>query len=179
MDRDLEDDLRAAIVTTPHWPKKGVMFRDIWPALHNPKLRARIIRELSLSFQDAKVDAIVGIESRGFVIAMGMAEAMGKALVPVRKLGKLPPPVIGENYSLEYGSETIEISKGIIRKGERVVIADDLLATGGTARAAANLIERSGGIVVGYAFVIELPALRGRQKLGSGSVVSLVSFEGE
>jgi adenine phosphoribosyltransferase len=171
--------IRSKVRTVPNWPIDGVMFRDITTILTD----AKAFRETCDIFYDRyineSIDKIVGIDARGFLFGAVLAYKMGIGLVPVRKKGKLPYKTIEESYSLEYGEATIAIHEDAIEKGDRVVIVDDLIATGGTIGAAANLVEKLGGEIVECAVVIELPDLKGREKLGKHKIFAIMEFEGD
>jgi adenine phosphoribosyltransferase len=169
---DFEKHLR----TVPNFPKDGIMFKDITTVLKNKKLFERTAKELYKIYKGKKIDKVVGIESRGFMFGATLAYKLGAGFVPVRKPSKLPAKKISASYELEYGTNTLEIHADAIKKGERVLIHDDLLATGGTAAAACQLVEELGGEIVGVCFLIELEFLNGRQKLGKRDVVSLLNI---
>ena len=173
-------DIKALIRTIPDYPKPGVQFRDITMLMADPAGLRAAIDGLVLPFLTAGIDEVVGIEARGFILGGAVAHELGRGFVPVRKKGKLPHKTIGQDYSLEYGVDTIEIHADAIDPGDRVLLIDDLIATGGTAEAAIELIRRSGGELVGAAFVIDLPDLGGAEKLRAKDVHvhTLVSFEG-
>jgi adenine phosphoribosyltransferase len=160
----------------PDYPKPGVTFRDITPLLGDADGFQRSIDELVERFADVAVDRVLGIEARGFIIAAPLAYRIAAGFVPVRKAGKLPWAVAREEYELEYGTDKLEIHRDGIRPGERVLIIDDVLATGGTARAAGRLVEALGGVVAGMGFVIELEPFGGRVTLGERQVESLVRY---
>ena len=163
----------------PDFPKKGIIFRDMTKALNDPDGLRLVIDSLSDCVKDIDFDIIGGIESRGFIIGMPLAYNMHKAFLPVRKKGKLPCETIEESYDLEYGSATIEIDKTAIHPGDRVVLIDDLIATGGTMKAACRLVERLGGKVIGILFLMELVDLKGRDVLKDYPVYSVIQYEGE
>ncbi len=175
--------IKSKIRTIPDYPKKGIMFRDITTLIKDPVGFRVVVDSLTQRYihSQFRFDTIVGIESRGFIIGAALAYALGKGFVPIRKKGKLPAEVEYQEYALEYGTDRIEIHKDALRKGERVLIVDDLLATGGTAMAAAALVEKLGGEVVEMAFVVDLPEVGGRKKLlGKGyKIFTLTEFEGE
>ncbi len=171
-----EAELKARVRDIPDYPKKGIMFRDITPLLKDPGAFAACIDELARRLDGKRFDYIAGIEARGFIIGSALAHRMGKGFVPIRKKGKLPYQKVSAQYSLEYGTETIEMHSDAIEKGSSTVIVDDLLATGGTAAAAASLVRSVGGDVAAYAFVIELAGLKGRQKLGNREVIALAKY---
>jgi adenine phosphoribosyltransferase len=170
-----EDRIRKAIRDIPDYPKPGILFKDITPLLKEPALFAQCIDELAVRLKGAKIDYVVGIESRGFIVGAALAMAMGKGFIPIRKKGKLPHDKVEESYDLEYGSATIEMHRDAIKKGQSVVIVDDVLATGGTAKAAIRLVEGVGGKVSALAFVIELRKLNGRKSL-KGESISLIEY---
>ena len=173
-------NLKEKIRTIPHWPKQGVMFRDITTLLKDPDGFNHAIDEFVKRYRTAKIDKVVGIESRGFILAGAVAHRLNVGFVPVRKPGKLPHKTIKEEYELEYGKDAIEIHEDAIERGDNVLIMDDLIATGGTVSAAVKLIENLGGNIVECAFVIGLPDLKGMEKLAKNyKVFTLVDFEGE
>jgi adenine phosphoribosyltransferase len=173
-------DLKSLIRTIPDYPRKGILFRDITTLIANPAGLRAAIDGLVWPFLTAGIDHVAGIEARGFILGGAVAHELGRGFVPIRKKGKLPSRTIGQDYSLEYGVDTIEIHADAIREGDRVLLVDDLIATGGTAEAATELIRRSGGELVAAAFVIDLPDLGGANRLAAKDVVvhTLVSFEG-
>jgi len=175
----MSESIKSKIRTIPHWPKKGVMFRDITTLLSDPLGFRETIDLLYDRYDDKKIDMIVGIESRGFIVGAPLAYLLQCGFVPIRKPGKLPGEVVCEEYTLEYGTDKIEIHKDSIKNGDRIVIVDDLLATGGTANAARNLVKKLGGEIVEITFVIELPELKGRDKIQGENIYSIVAFEGE
>ena len=173
--------IKSRIRTIPHYPHQGIMFRDITTLLKDPVGLRATIQEIVSRYKDMKIDKVAGIESRGFIIGTPVAYELGLGFVPVRKKGKLPAETVGRDYQLEYGSDRIEIHTDAIRKGDRVLLVDDLIATGGTAEAAAGLIQDMGGAVVECCFVIDLPDVGGRkrlEKLGH-KVFALCEFEGD
>ncbi|HYM98348.1 MAG TPA: adenine phosphoribosyltransferase [Aestuariivirgaceae bacterium] len=173
-------DIKRYIRTIPDYPRPGIMFRDITTLLANMHAFRASVDELTWPFLNANIKYVAGIEARGFILGGAVAHELGRGFVPIRKKGKLPARVIGQEYSLEYGVDTIEIHADAIREGDRLLLVDDLVATGGTSNAAIDLIRRSGGEVVAAAFVIELADLGGAQKLRDRGVKvhTLVSFEG-
>ena len=173
--------IKSLIRTVPHYPKKGVMFRDITTLLKDPVGLRVTINELVNRYTGVRLDKIAGVESRGFIIGSALAYQLGVGFVPVRKKGKLPAETIGQDYQLEYGTDRVEIHVDAINKGEKVLLVDDLIATGGTAEAATSLIEEAGGEIIECCFVIDLPDLGGRKRLeGKGyKVFTLCEFEGE
>lgn len=172
---------KSLIRTIPHYPKQGIMFRDITTLLKDPVGFHLAINDLVSRYAHEKIDKIVGIESRGFIIGAAMAYQLRKGFVPIRKKGKLPAQTVGHDYDLEYGSDRVEIHVDAIEKGEKVLLVDDLIATGGTAEAATALIEEVGGEIVECCFVIDLPGIGGRKRLESKGykVFALCEFEGE
>lgn len=166
--------LKARIRDVPDFPQAGVLFRDITPLLADPEAFRLAVDGMAAPF--GGIDHVVAIESRGFILGAPVAYRLGAGLVLVRKSGKLPAATLREDYGLEYGTNTVEIHEDAIRAGERVVIVDDVLATGGTVRAAANLVERLGATVVGVSLLIELSFLGGRERLGSYAVSSLITY---
>jgi adenine phosphoribosyltransferase len=173
--------IKSRIRTVPHYPKQGVMFRDITTLLKDPVGLRTTVNELANRYSGMKIDKVAGIESRGFIIGAAVAYKLGLGFVPIRKKGKLPAQSVGHDYELEYGVDRIEVHVDAIDKGERVLLVDDLIATGGTAEAAVKLIESLGGAVVGCCFVIDLPDLGGRKRLErhGQEVFSLCEFEGD
>lgn len=173
-------DLKSFIRTIPDHPKPGVLFRDITTLLIDPRGLRAAIDGLVLPFLKTRIDLIAGIEARGLILGGAVAHELGKGFVPVRKKGKLPHKTIGQEYQLEYGVDAVEIHADAIAAGQRVLLVDDLVATGGTAEAAAELVRRSGGELVAAAFVIDLPDLGGTQRLRRQGIKvhALVSFEG-
>jgi len=173
--------IKSKIRTVPHYPKQGIQFRDITTLLKDPVGFRATIDELAQRYKDAKLDKIAGIEARGFIFGAALAYALGKGFVPIRKKGKLPAATIGHDYALEYGTDRIEIHTDAIQQGEKVLLIDDLIATGGTAEAACILIEKMGGKIVECCFIIDLPDIGGRarlEKLGQ-TVFALCEFEGD
>ena len=173
--------IKSKIRTVPHYSKKGIQFRDITTVLKDPASFRATVDELVLRYKDVKIDKIVGIEARGFIFGAPLAYALGKGFVPIRKKGKLPAATIGHDYALEYGTDRIEIHTDAIEKGEKVLLVDDLIATGGTAEAACKLIENMGGEIVECCFVIDLPDIGGRARLErhGQKVFALCEFEGD
>jgi adenine phosphoribosyltransferase len=158
------------------FPKQGISYKDITPLLMDPQASALALKELTKSLQNQQIDKLVGIESRGFLFGFLMAQALNIPFIPIRKPGKLPSKTLSQSYDLEYGSDTIEIHHDAIKKGDRVIIHDDLLATGGTASAACQLVNKLGGELVQINFIIELSALNGRQHLPQDKVNSLIQY---
>ncbi len=171
------DDLKKLIREVPNFPKPGINFYDITTLLKHPEGLRQTVDALAAQFRGEKVDAIVGVEARGFIFAPALAYHMGAGFVPVRKPNKLPADRASISYDLEYGQDTLEIHRDAIGDGHRVIIADDLLATGGTAKAVVDLVEGLGGRIVGLVFVVELEFLRGREKLAGYDVRSLIKYQ--
>jgi len=174
--QDLEDLIR----TIPDYPKPGIMFRDITTLLADPKGLKKAIKHMAKPFEHENVGAVAGIEARGFILGGAIADRLECGFIPIRKKGKLPWKTIGQEYTLEYGVDVIEVHEDAIGNGTRVLIVDDLIATGGTAEAAAKLVQRSGGTIVGATFIVDLPDLGGMKRLSELGVEShaLVSFGG-
>jgi adenine phosphoribosyltransferase len=172
-------DLSKYIRSIPDFPKKGIDFKDVTTIWKDPTGFQLAVDQFLAKYFGQKIDKVVGIESRGFVFGAALALRLHAGFVPVRKKGKLPASVISEEYALEYGTDTIEIHKDAIQKGEKILLHDDLLATGGTMQAAAKLITKLGGEIVGISFLVELTSLKGRTKLVPYDVFSLIQFEGE
>jgi adenine phosphoribosyltransferase len=170
------DSLKARIRHIPDFPKPGILFYDITTLLNDRQGFRDSVDALVGPFRQTPVDQVVGIESRGFILAGAVAQAIGAGFVPIRKKGKLPSKCVGEDYSLEYGAHTLEIHEDAVARGQRVLVIDDVLATGGTAKAAANLVRRIGGDVVGLSFLIELNFLNGRDKLPGEEVYSVMQY---
>jgi adenine phosphoribosyltransferase len=170
-------NLKNSIRTISDWPKPGIMFRDITSLLQNPEAFKQCCDELYERYKDVKIDAIAGIESRGFIFGSVLAYKLGVSFVLIRKPGKLPGEIEREEYDLEYGSDAIEIHKDAIKKGDKVLVVDDLIATGGTVCAAVNLVRKLGGEVIECAFIIDLPDLKGKDKLDC-PVFTMIEFEG-
>ena len=173
--------IRNSIITIPNYPKQGILFRDITSLLEDPIAFRTSIDLLIEHYKDKKIDKVVGTEARGFIFAAPLALALGVGFVPVRKPNKLPRHVFREEYQLEYGTDTLEMHCDAIKPNERVLIIDDLLATGGTVAATAKLIQKAGGIAEDAAFVINLPDLQGKAKLTEMGIncYTLVDFAGE
>jgi adenine phosphoribosyltransferase len=173
--------IKSRIRTIPHYPKPNIMFRDITSLLKDPTGFRTTIDELVSRYADMGIDKVAGIEARGFIVGAPLAYALNKGFVPIRKKGKLPAETVGHDYELEYGTDRIEIHTDAISPGERVLLVDDLLATGGTAEAATKLIGKIGGKIVECCFVIDLPDVGGRKRLEKQgySVFALCEFEGD
>ena len=173
---DLTTEVEAIIRNVPDFPKPGIQFKDITPLLSDSELLAKVIAHFHDHYASKKIDVIVGVESRGFLFGIPLALSLGVPFVPARKKGKLPADKIEYSYDLEYGSATLEMHRDAITAGQRVVIIDDLLATGGTANATGQLVQQLGGEVASFAFVIELGFLNGRQAIGDCDVLSLINY---
>jgi len=173
--------LKSLIRTIPHYPKQGIQFRDITTLLKDPIGFRMVIDAFAQHYAAQSIDKVAGIEARGFIIGAALAYKLGVGFVPIRKSGKLPAETIGHDYALEYGADRVEIHTDAIAQGERVLLVDDLIATGGTAEASVALLQKLGGVVVGCAFVINLPDLGGSQRLSDAGLVpySLCEFEGD
>jgi adenine phosphoribosyltransferase len=173
--------VKSKIRTVPDWPKNGIMFRDITTLLKDRTGFNHLIDLLVQRYEGAKIDVVAGIESRGFITGAVLARELGVGFVPIRKLGKLPAETVSEEYQLEYGIDKIEMHKDAIQEGDKVLLVDDLIATGGTAVAACNLIKQLGGDVVECSFIVDLPDLGGMKKLEEAGykVFNVVEFEGE
>jgi len=172
-------DLRSVIRSIPDFPKKGILFRDITTLLKEPAALAEAIDRLSNRYAGAGIEKVVCIESRGFVLGGALAQRLHAGFVPVRKPGKLPAETLREEYALEYGTDAVEIHRDAIQAGDRVLIHDDLLATGGTAAATCKLVESLGGRILGIAFLVELSFLKGRDRLRAYDVFSVVEYSSE
>ncbi len=170
------DTLKAKIRHVPDFPKAGILFYDVTTLLRDPQGLRVAIDSLSLPFEGRGVDLVVGIESRGFILGAAVADRIGAGFVLVRKVGKLPSATIRASYSLEYGTDSLEMHKDAIEPGQRVLIVDDLLATGGTAAAAVSLVKQLGGTVEGLAFLIELLELKGRDKLPGEQLTTILQY---
>ena len=167
---------RAAIRDVPDFPQPGILFKDITPVLADPALFRDVIDYFAETYSSAEVDVVVGIESRGFIFGAPLALELGAAFVPIRKPGKLPHEKVRIDYALEYGNDSLEAHRDAVADGQRVLVVDDVLATGGTASAATRLVKQLGGEVVGLCFLVELGFLNGRQKLDSVEVHSLLTY---
>ncbi|MHC4430325.1 MAG: adenine phosphoribosyltransferase [Planctomycetota bacterium] len=170
-------DLRRFIRDIPDWPKEGILFRDITPLLADPEAFSAAIDALSAGFTDAGIEYVAAVEARGFIFGSAVAERLGAGFVPIRKAGKLPAQTESVTYDLEYGTDSLEVHVDAVGSGAKVLMVDDLLATGGTMAAACKLVEKIGGQVAGIVFLIELAALRGADKLSDYEVTSIISFE--
>ncbi len=174
----IDQRLRAAVRDVPDFPKPGIIFKDITPILKDPGLCEAVVERMAEPINPETIDVVVGIESRGFLFGLMLAQRLGKPFVPVRKVGKLPYDTVQQEYALEYGSATIEMHADAFPVGSRLLIHDDLLATGGTVTAASHLIERLGGHIAGYTFIICLDFLNGRDRLAtfSSQIHTLLSY---
>jgi adenine phosphoribosyltransferase len=172
-------DLKETIRSISDWPIKGVIFRDLTTLMQDPAAFRESCDILYNRYKDMGIDKIVGIDARGFVFGAVLAYKMGIGFVPVRKIGKLPCKTIQETYSLEYGSDTLEIHEDALEKGEKIIIVDDLIATGGTVGATVKLVGKLGADLIECAFIVELPDLKGREKIPGCKVFAITQFEGE
>jgi len=169
-------DLKRYIRDVPDWPKEGILFRDITPLLINPAAFEAAVDALCADFMDAGVEYVAAVEARGFIFGAAVAEKLGVGFVPIRKKGKLPWRTETISYDLEYGTDALEVHCDAVENGGKVLMVDDLLATGGTMAAACKLIEKIGGIVAGIAFLVELADLQGREKIANYKVASVISY---
>jgi adenine phosphoribosyltransferase len=169
-------DLKERIRDVPDWPEQGVVFRDITPLLRDPEALDQTVRDLAEWGEGRSPDLVLGAEARGFILGAAIARQIGCGFVPARRPGKLPPETVGATYALEYGQNSLELHPETIRAGDRVLIHDDVLATGGTVEAIAGLVEGLGGEVAGVAFIIELTFLGGRERLSKYDLHSLISY---
>ena len=170
------DDLRAKIREVPDFPKPGILFYDITTLLREADAFREVIDRMAAAVKDERIDLVVGMESRGFIFAAPLADRLGAGFVPVRKLGKLPAETIEVEYDLEYGTATLEIHRDAISPGQRVLVVDDLLATGGTVLGTIELVQRLGGEIAGLSFMVELTGLDGRAKLGDFKIHTLLAY---
>ncbi|MCP3057791.1 adenine phosphoribosyltransferase [Myxococcus sp. K38C18041901] len=175
-DTTLVDDLKACLRDVPDFPKPGIVFKDITPVLADPRLFGRVVNAMSAPFRGQHISKVVGVEARGFLLGAPLALALGAGFVPARKPGKLPYRSVVERYSLEYGADGLEMHEDALVPGERVLLVDDVLATGGTAEAAARLVTRLGGELVGFSFLIHLGFLDGARRLSPTPVTTLLTF---
>ncbi|MFV2197299.1 adenine phosphoribosyltransferase [Nocardiopsis sp. LOL_012] len=171
----VSDLIRSRVRDVPDFPKPGIVFKDITPLLGDREAFGAAVRQLTEPFRDAGVDRVLGLEARGFIFGAPVALALGAGFVPARKPGKLPSETLGQAYDLEYGTATVEIHSDAIPRGGRVLVVDDVLATGGTGRAAVDLVRRAGGTVVGFSVLMELSVLAGREKLSDVELHTLLS----
>ena len=173
----IADEVREMIRTIPNFPKEGIMFRDITTAVKDAKTLNKMIDFIYEQFKDEKIDYVAGLESRGFIFGAPVACKLNAGFIPIRKPNKLPAETISETYELEYGTDTLEMHADALKSGDRVLIVDDLLATGGTCSASCNLVKKIGANVIGCAFIIELDILQGRNKLPKNcKIVSMVNY---
>jgi adenine phosphoribosyltransferase len=170
------EHLKTRIRNVPDFPKAGILFYDITTLLKEASGLRAAIDSMSLPFQDLGIDVVVGVESRGFIFGAAVADRIGAGFIPVRKPGKLPSKTVRQTYALEYGTDSLEVHEDAVNAGQRVLIVDDLLATGGTARATADLVEGLGGTVQAFAFLIELVELNGRARLDGHAVHSVLKY---
>lgn len=170
------DDLKKLVREVPDFPQKGIIFKDITPLLQNPEGLRGTVETISNHYKNKKIDIVVGAEARGFILAPAIAFNIGAGFVPVRKHGKLPYEKISMSYALEYGTDTLEIHKDGIKKGQQVLMVDDLLATGGTMAACCKLVESLGGKIIGCAFLIDLTFLNGKKALNKYDVFSIIKY---
>jgi len=175
---NVHERIKSAVRDVPDFPKKGILFRDITPILADPVLCRDIVTEMKVLANGLSIDAVIGIESRGFLFGLMLAERLVAPFIPVRKIGKLPFRTVSHEYALEYGSAIMEMHVDAVKPGMRVLIHDDLLATGGTAAAAAELVKSQGGVVCGFSFIISLDSLGGQKKLlpYSRNIQTLVNY---
>jgi len=177
--QQLEAEIAQAIRSIPGFPKPGIVFRDITTLLKDPRRFSDAVDALCAPFADVGIDKVASVEARGFVFGAALALRLNAGFVPVRKPGKLPAEVLRREYALEYGTDAVEIHRDAVAPGERILLHDDLLATGGTMEAACGLIEELGGVIVGVSFLVELTFLHGRQRLSRYPIHSLVQYESE
>ena len=170
-------DLKRYIRDIPDWPKEGILFRDITPLLLNPKAFTAAVEALCADFTEAGIEYVAAVEARGFIFGAAVAEKLGAGFVPIRKKGKLPWQTESVSYDLEYGTDTLEVHSDAVKSGGKVLMVDDLLATGGTMAAACKLIEKIGGTIAGIAFLIELAGLQGREKIADYKVASIITYD--
>ena len=169
-------NLKDKVAEYPNFPKKGILFRDFSPILKDPSSLSLVVDEFAKKYHPNDIDVFAGIESRGFILACALVQKYNKGMILLRKAGKLPGKTVKVSYSIEYGKAQMEIQKTALEKNERVLICDDLLATGGTAKAAAKLVEKLGAKVIGFAFIIELTSLKGIEKIKEYRTESLVVY---
>ena len=170
------EDLKGVIREIPDWPKEGILFYDVTTLLKQGACYEKTIQAMLEPYKESRIDLVLGMEARGFIFAPTVAYALNAGFIPVRKPGKLPAPTFHENYELEYGTDRLEIHQDAIKPGERVLIVDDLIATGGTAEATAKLAEKMGAEVVGFSFAIELTFLNGKERLSKYNVHSVLKY---
>lgn len=170
-------DLGRYIRSIPDWPKKGILFRDITPLLADPEAFAAAVNTLCADFVEAGIEYVAAVEARGFIFGAAVAKKLGAGFVPIRKKDKLPGQTESITYDLEYGTDTLEVHRDAVKSGAKILMVDDLLATGGTMAAACKLIEKIAGQVVGVVFLIELADLGGRKKIGHYKITSIITYE--
>ena len=170
------EDLKSYIRDIPGFPKEGIVFKDITPLLKDGKKFKEAVDLIADKFKDKKIDVVLNVEARGFIFGATVAYRLGAGIVPIRKKGKLPYKTVSATYALEYGTDTLEMHEDALKPGMRVLIVDDLLATGGTAKATAELVEKVGGKIIGFAFLIELAFLKGRENLKNYDIFSLIKY---
>ncbi|MHC4557742.1 MAG: adenine phosphoribosyltransferase [Planctomycetota bacterium] len=170
-------DLKMCIRSIPDWPKKGILFRDITPLLADPKAFEAAVNALCADYTDEGIEYVAAVEARGFIFGAAVAEKLGAGFVPIRKKGKLPGQTESISYDLEYGTDTLEVHRDVIKSRAKVLMVDDLLATGGTMAAACRLIEKITGQVAGIVFLVELTGLQGREKIADYKITSIISYE--
>jgi adenine phosphoribosyltransferase len=175
----LSEQIKKSIRSIPDWPKKGVVFRDLTTLWKDGKMLRRTTDAFYRRYRGKRIDKVLGVEARGFIVGAPLAERLGVGFIPARKVGKLPSEKVTMSYDLEYSRAGIEVHSDAITQGERILIVDDLMATAGTALAAASLVERLGGKVIGLAFVVELTFLHGREKLKEFDIFSLAKYRSE
>jgi adenine phosphoribosyltransferase len=173
----MEDLIKAKIREIPDWPQKGVNFKDITPLIEDAVVFRKVIEAMAEPYLGQKVDKVVGIDSRGFILAAALSYKLGAGVAIVRKKGKLPSETVSKEYALEYGNDTIEMHKDTILAGEKVLLVDDVLATGGTMEATIDLVNQLKGEIIGVDFLIELPFLNGREKLKGYNIKSLAKYQ--
>lgn len=174
-----DNELRLHIRNVPDFPKKGIVFRDITPLLKNPDAFRKAMETFYTKYKEIQIDKVLSVESRGFIFGSILAYRLGVGFIPIRKPKKLPAEVIREEYQLEYGTDALEIHTDAIQPGDRILVVDDLLATGGTALATCKLAERLGGTIAGIAFLVELTFLNGRKKLEKYDIFSILKYDSE
>jgi len=174
-----DNELRLHIRNVPDFPKKGIVFRDITPLLKNPDAFRKAMETFYTQYKEIQIDKVLSVESRGFIFGSILAYRLGVGFIPIRKPKKLPAEVIREEYQLEYGTDALEIHTDAIQPGDRILVVDDLLATGGTALATCKLAERLGGTIAGIAFLVELTFLNGRKKLEKYDIFSILKYDSE
>jgi adenine phosphoribosyltransferase len=175
MNRGLDETVRQALRPIPDYPKPGILFQDITPVLQDGRLFGRVVEAMAAPFGRQRVSHVMGIEARGFILGGAVAKALDAGFVPARKSGKLPWECVRESYALEYGTDALEAHRDALPSDARVLVVDDVLATGGTARAAGRLAESLGGTLIGWSFLLEIAFLNGRRQLGDGECSVLVS----